>query len=158
MVYFNHVVLMLKTHKYPRIFCVTQNILESCDRRSQHYARLWWRHSCFWDILIQICTLFCVAVFGGTQTLCCGCAWITISLVLPDIFLQLHIQNSKLLEKNYTFEFSLVSRLSLDKLFWIWFIILAIIYMNSVYLLSKYYNICSILQKLISTEKSTILY
>ena len=37
MVYFNHVVLILKTHKYPRIFCVTQNFLESCDRRSQHY-------------------------------------------------------------------------------------------------------------------------
>ena len=68
------------------------------------------------------------------------------------------LQNSKLLKKNYTFEFSLVSRLSLDKLFWIWFVILAIIYINSVYLLSKYYNIYSILQKLTSTEKSTILY
>ena len=48
------------------------------------------------------------------------------------------LQNSNLLEKNYTSEFSLVSRLSLDKLFWIWLVILAIIYINSVYLLSKY--------------------
>ena len=64
----------------------------------------------------------------------------------------------KIIRKNYTFEFSLVSRLSLDKLFWIWFVILAIIYINSVYLLSKYYNIYSILQKLTSTEKSTILH
>ena len=68
------------------------------------------------------------------------------------------LQNSKLLEKNYTFEFSLVSRLSLDKLFWIWFVILSIIYVNSIYLHSKHYNIYSILQKLTSTEKSTILF
>ena len=68
------------------------------------------------------------------------------------------LQNLKLLEKSYTFELSLVSRLSLDKLFWIWLVILAIIYINSVYALSKYCNIYSILQKLTSTEKRTILY
>ena len=68
------------------------------------------------------------------------------------------LQNLKLLQKNYTFEFSLVSRLSLDKLFWIWLVILAIIYINSIYVLSKYCNIYSILQKLTSAEKRTILY
>ena len=52
-------------YKYPRIFFVSQNIHESCDRRVQYSACYWWRHSCFWDILIQICTLFCVAVFGA---------------------------------------------------------------------------------------------
>ena len=68
------------------------------------------------------------------------------------------LQNLKLLEKTYTFEFSLVSRLSLDKLSWIWLVILAIIYINSIYVLSKYCNIYSIPQKLTSAEKRTILY
>ena len=61
-VYFNHVLLMLKTYKYPRIF-------SEYSRRAQYSAYLCCRRSYCWDILIQTCTLFCVSVFGGTQTL-----------------------------------------------------------------------------------------
>lgn len=86
LVNFDDVVLIPKVYKYPRISFVSQNILENCHRRAQYSACFWWRHSYVWDILIQIYTLFWVAVFGVCR-LAVPVSFFVVTLVCFFLFL-----------------------------------------------------------------------